>query len=109
MTNGHGGFALGAAASRPAARARPAARPRAMNWLFIHQNFPGQFVHAARHLAQNGDQVVFITQARERELPGVRKIVYAPRRQPRAHPFLREYEAAIENALAVAGVCEALK
>src|SRR5262249_15395667 len=30
-------------------------------------------------------------------------------RQPRAHPLLREYEAAIENALAVAAVCEALK
>ena len=81
-----------------------------MNWLFIHQNFPGQFVHAARHLAAAGDQVVFITQARDRELQGVRKIVYAPpRRATGAHPYVQEFNTAIETGLAVAGVCEELK
>jgi glycosyltransferase involved in cell wall biosynthesis len=81
-----------------------------MNWLFIHQNFPGQFVHAARHLAAAGDQVVFITQRRDRELPGVRKIVYAPPpRAPGAHPFTREFGTAVETGLVVARVCEELK
>jgi len=80
-----------------------------MNWLFIHQNFPGQFVHAARHLVAAGDQVVFITQQRERELPGVRKIVYAPARQAGAHPFGREFNTAVENGLAVVQICEELK
>jgi hypothetical protein len=81
-----------------------------VNWLFIHQNFPGQFVHAARHLAAAGDQVVFITQARDRELQGVRKIVYAPpRRATGAHPYVQEFNTAIETGLAVAGVCEELK
>lgn len=81
-----------------------------MNWLFIHQNFPGQYVHAARHLANAGDQVVFITQQRERELPGVRKIVYAPgKRPPGMHPFVNEFSGAVENGLAVARICDELK
>jgi glycosyltransferase involved in cell wall biosynthesis len=81
-----------------------------MNWLFIHQNFPAQFVHAARHLVGNGDTVVFITQQRERALPGVRKIVYVPQPQPPgAHLFVRDFDAAVENGLAVVRICEGLK
>jgi glycosyltransferase involved in cell wall biosynthesis len=81
-----------------------------MNWLFIHQNFPGQYVHAARHLAGNGDTVVFITQQRERELAGVRKIVYAPQSSPHAsHPFTRDFDEAVQNGLAVFRICEDLK
>ena len=81
-----------------------------MNWLFIHQNFPGQYVHAARHLVENGDTVVFITQQRERELAGVRKIVYAPQPAPQgSHPFTRDFDAAVENGLAVVRICEGLK
>lgn len=81
-----------------------------MNWLFIHQNFPGQYVHAARHFAAAGDQVVFITQQRERQLDGVRKIVYAPqRRSTGMHPFVNEFSNAVENGLSVARICEELK
>ena len=81
-----------------------------MNWLFIHQNFPGQYVHAARHLVDNGDTVVFITQQRERELAGVRKIVYAPQPAPQgSHPFTRDFDTAVENGLAVVQICEGLK
>jgi glycosyltransferase involved in cell wall biosynthesis len=81
-----------------------------MNWLFIHQNFPGQFVHAARHLAAAGEQVVFITQQRERELPRVRKIVYTPARPAAGiHPFVNEFGSSVENGLAVARICEELK
>ncbi|MFZ2007221.1 MAG: glycosyltransferase family 4 protein [Stellaceae bacterium] len=81
-----------------------------MNWLFIHQNFPGQYVHAAQHFAAAGDQVVFITQQRERQLDGVRKIVYAPARRPAGlNPFVAEFNTAVENGLAVVRVCEELK
>lgn len=81
-----------------------------MNWLFIHQNFPGQFVHAARHLVANGDRVVFITQQRDRQLAGVRKIVYAPQPLPQGtHPFVQDFSSAVENGLAVARICEELK
>ena len=81
-----------------------------MNWLFIHQNFPGQFVYAARHLVENGDRVIFITQQHDRQLAGVRKIVYAPQAAPQgSHPFTRDFDAAVENGVAVARICEELK
>jgi glycosyltransferase involved in cell wall biosynthesis len=81
-----------------------------VNWLIIHQNFPGQVVHAARHFAAAGDQVIFITQQRERQVQGVRKIVYAPpQRAAGVHPFVHDFNAAVENGLAVARICEELK
>lgn len=81
-----------------------------MNWLFIHQNFPAQYVHAARHFAAAGDQVVFITQQHERQLQGVRKIVYTPTRPAQGiHPFVTDFSMAVENGLSVARVCEELK
>ena len=81
-----------------------------MKYLFVHQNFPGQFVHAARHLAQIGQEVSFITQPRAAEIPGVRKFEYRPALcGPDAHPYLRELESGVENGLAVARLCEWLK
>jgi glycosyltransferase involved in cell wall biosynthesis len=78
-----------------------------MKALFVHQNFPGQYLHLARHLgSQSGHQVVFITQRKDSELPGVRKIVYKPRRtiSPQVHHYLRESEAAVLNAQEVARI-----
>ena len=47
-----------------------------MKILFLHQNFPGQYKHLARHLgAMPDNQVVFITQREDASLPGVSKIV----------------------------------
>jgi hypothetical protein len=43
-----------------------------MNFLFVHQYFPGQYLHLARHLQAAGHNVVFLTQRRGRELPGIR-------------------------------------
>lgn len=83
-----------------------------MNVLFVHQNFPGQYLHLARHLgAQGGHQVVFITQRQDGELPGVRKLVYKPRRSisPQVHHYLRESEAAVLNAQEVSRVATDLK
>jgi glycosyltransferase involved in cell wall biosynthesis len=78
-----------------------------MKILFTHQNFPGQYLHLARHLAaQPEHQVVYITQRQDGEIPGVRKIVYKPRRtiSPQVHHYLRESEAAVLNAQEVARV-----
>jgi glycosyltransferase involved in cell wall biosynthesis len=81
-----------------------------VNWLFIHQNFPAQFVHAAGYLTATGDTVCFITQRREGNLPGVRKLVYAPRRQQaQPNPLVRDFAGAVENGIAVFQVCEVLK
>ncbi len=78
-----------------------------MKVLFVHQNFPGQYLHLARYLgAQPNNQVVFITQRLDGELPGVRKIVYKPRRSitPQVHHYIRESEAAVLNAQEVARI-----
>ncbi|HUK35548.1 MAG TPA: glycosyltransferase family 4 protein [Vicinamibacterales bacterium] len=83
-----------------------------MKVLFVHQNFPGQYLHLARHLgSQPGNQVVFITQRADGELPGVRKIVYKPRRSisPQVHHYLRESEAAVLNAQEVARIAMDLR
>src|SRR5262249_44452393 len=67
------------------------------------------YIHIARHLAAADETVYFISQ-HDFEHPGMRKLVYRPLRpQSQAHPFAREFEAAIENGLAVAQICEHLK
>ena len=78
-----------------------------MKFLFIHQNMPGQYVHAARYLAQAGHEVTFITQPRRAEIAGVRKLEYRPTLPAsNAHAYVCELENAIANGLAVAGLCE---
>jgi glycosyltransferase involved in cell wall biosynthesis len=75
--------------------------------LCVHQNFPGQYLHVVRYLgAQSDHQVVFITQRKDAELPGVKKIVYKPHRTitPHVHHYLRESEAAVLNAQEVARI-----
>ena len=84
-----------------------------MNILFVHQNFPGQYRHLARYLATFPDnQVVFLTQRKDDAfLPGVQKLVYAPERTAakETHHYLRESEAAVLNAQAVARMALKLK
>lgn len=78
-----------------------------MKILCVHQNFPGQYLHLVRYLGSQPDQqVVFITQRRDVEIPGVRKLIYKPRRtiSPQVHHYLRESEAAVLNAQEVARV-----
>ena len=83
-----------------------------MNILFVHQNFPGQYLHLARHLGAEGmHRVVFVTQREHATLPGVRSIVYRPHRSPIAgqHHYLRDVEGGVLNAQAVARVALDLK
>lgn len=82
-----------------------------MNYLFIHQNFPAQYRHVTRHLAdQPGNQVYFITQPNENEMPGVHKVTY-PRDQRgpiNCHAFAADIDRAIHTGATVAGVCRDL-
>jgi glycosyltransferase involved in cell wall biosynthesis len=83
-----------------------------MNILFVHQNFPGQYVHVAQVLAAiPGNRVVFITQRREGTLAGVEKIVYRSSRSgsPHTHRYLKGTEEHVLNAQAVARVALQLK
>ena len=75
-----------------------------MKIVFVHQNFPGQYLHLARHLAAlPGNEVVFITQRTGVSLPGVKVIIYRPQRQitKDLHHYLRGTEAGVLNAQAV--------
>jgi len=80
-----------------------------MRFLFIHQNFPAQYVHIVRHLVSLGHEVVFITQNTRNSLPAVRKIIYArPSAASGIHPFLNQFDACVRNGEAVASICERL-
>jgi glycosyltransferase involved in cell wall biosynthesis len=76
-----------------------------MNILFVHQNFPGQYLQLARHLAaQPENRIVSISQRKDGNLRGVHKIVYRPQRgtTPNLHHYLTGVEAGILNAQEVA-------
>ena len=76
-----------------------------MRYLFVHQNFPGQFLHLVRHLvAEGGHELVFITEANDNRIPGVRKALYRLDRpaDPATHRDAQEFETAMLRAAAVA-------
>src|SRR5271169_3296226 len=78
-----------------------------MRFLFVHQNFPGQYVHIARHLARAGHQVTLLTQRVSAEIDGVRSLEYRPTQSVSdTHAYVRELESSVENGLAVARVCQ---
>ena len=78
-----------------------------MNFLFIHQNFPGQYVHVARHLHGTGHTVKFITQRRDREIEGLETLEYVPLPiGSGVQPHLYDLETNTLNGLAVARLCQ---
>ena len=82
-----------------------------MRFLFVHQNFPGQFLHLIRHLVdQRTHDVIFITEENGNLIPGVRKAVYRmPAPQPDTHRDAQEFEAGMIRAGLVAGVAVSLR
>lgn len=83
-----------------------------MRFLFVHQNFPGQFLHIVRHLvAARQHEIVFLTQPNANEIPGVRKVPYrAPEAPgPGTHATVREFETAARRAESVARTATNLK
>lgn len=83
-----------------------------MNILFIHQNFPGQFVHLAADLAQEpGNKVVALTMRTNPAPAGVTVRPYTLLRgaAQETHPLLREEEAKILRAEACASAAFQLK
>jgi glycosyltransferase involved in cell wall biosynthesis len=72
-----------------------------MKYLFVHQNFPGQFLHIVRHLlASDQHDVVFICEKNANFISGVRRVIYQtpPRAEQAIHPYAREFEMAMARA-----------
>jgi glycosyltransferase involved in cell wall biosynthesis len=83
-----------------------------MNYLFIHQNLPGQYRHLLRHLAsESGNQIYFITQPNENSMAGVHKITYPKdQRGPiNCHAYAVELDRAIYIGATVAETCRGLR
>ena len=83
-----------------------------MKFLFVHQNFPGQFVHLIRDLARtNKHEIICITNANDNRITGVRKLVY-PKPSPdltQTHPHARDLDLASRHAEAVATLARNLR
>ena len=82
-----------------------------MRYLFIHQNFPGQFLHLVRRLVLDPDNhVLFISEPTENGIPGVRNFTYVP---PVANAGTfdeaQEFEAALLRARIVQTLGERLR
>lgn len=87
-----------------------------MRYLFVHQNFPGQFRHVSAALAARGHEVVALGVNKPAEpVPGVRHLLYRERALPDAqvdHPLagaMSELQAKLVRGEAVARAMHALK
>jgi glycosyltransferase involved in cell wall biosynthesis len=83
-----------------------------LKFLFVHQNFPGQFLHVVRHLvAMETHEIVFITEPNANQIPGVRKVPYPKPRPSTAdtHIAARELDTAARRAEIVANTARSLK
>lgn len=83
-----------------------------MKFLFVHQNFPGQFLHIVRRLAESrAHEIVFITEPNANVIPGVRTVPYRKPAgaAPECHPGSRELDSAMRRADAVFQVAGGLK
>jgi glycosyltransferase involved in cell wall biosynthesis len=68
-----------------------------MRILFVHQNFPGQYVHLAPALARRGHEVVALTKREGLAMPGVRSVQYSFEFTPGpgTHPLLHSVDKAL--------------
>ncbi len=79
-------------------------------FLFIHQNFPGQFVRVVTELVRRGDEVVALG-IKGRDVTGVRYIRYTPKAPPQVSMVeaARDFETKIVRGLASLQVMSQLR
>jgi len=79
--------------------------------LFVHQNFPGQYLHLAAALRERGERIVEIGGATARPLPGIELHRYDPRPAegvPPCHGWAADFQAKCLRAEAVGLLLERL-
>ncbi|WP_158742423.1 glycosyltransferase [Acidisphaera sp. L21] len=76
-----------------------------MKFLFVHQNYPAQFLHIVRRLLKQGEHdVVFICEPNSNIISGVRRVTYEAHKRPGppTHKDARDFALAMARAEAVA-------
>jgi glycosyltransferase involved in cell wall biosynthesis len=81
-----------------------------LKFLFVHQNFPGQYLHILRSLLLDNQvrpgthEIVFMTEPNQNNLMGVRKVIYAkpPVVQAGVHRDANDFDLAMRRAEACA-------
>jgi glycosyltransferase involved in cell wall biosynthesis len=82
-----------------------------VRYLFVHQNFPGQYLHFIRHLLKDrANEIVFLSEPNSNAIAGVRRVVYQkPAAARGVHPNLGDLDAAMRRADAAAGLARNLR
>jgi len=78
--------------------------------VFIHQNFPGQFLHICRQLAPH-NRIFFITKKNGNRIPRVRLVEYELKPNPdhKPHPYLNSLQQHVNHAMPVTRALIALR
>jgi glycosyltransferase involved in cell wall biosynthesis len=95
-----------------ATRSRLTASEMRVRFLFLHQNFPGQYLHIVRHLlADRDNDVVFISEPNANVIAGVRRVSYQmPKLEPQGmHVDARDFNRAAWRAAATAACARNLR
>jgi len=83
-----------------------------VKFLFVHQNFPGQYLYIVKHLLASGQHdVAFISQPSGSVIPGVRRAIYTAPTPVVApiHPNAADFDMMLKRAELVAGLARNLK
>jgi glycosyltransferase involved in cell wall biosynthesis len=83
-----------------------------VKYLFVHQNFPGQYLHLLRHLTTDpANEIVFISEPNKNYIAGVRRILYnlPPPDQERVHLVAQDFDLAARRGEMVAAMAANLK